>query len=212
MEAFACFHAAMHDSDRLGPDGDLAWIGERTHGYGKEEGMAILRMGIHDFGDRMPSVFHELAELYLTRGIEFNDVLFEGPRTLVHGDCHIGNMLRDDQGPVLLDWAMVSQGPGLRDVAYFIGNSMPHDVRQHHEQELLRTYLAALAGHGVETPWDEAWDTYRLQMVTGWIAAAMTASMGDTLQPLEIGMRATERSNQALEELDVLPLLRRKLG
>jgi hypothetical protein len=212
MESFARFHAAMHGSQRVAPGGDLGWIGERTHGYGNEEGMAILRMGIHAFGDQMPPAFHELAELYLTRGAEFNDVLFEGTLTLVHGDCHIGNMLRDADGPILLDWAMVSRAPGLRDVAYFIGNSIPHEVRQHHEQDLLRTYLAALAGHGVEIGWDDAWDTYRLQIITGWIAAAMTASMGDTLQPLEIGMRATERSNLALEELEVVPLLRQKLG
>jgi hypothetical protein len=212
MGAFARFHAAMNGSDRVGPGGDLRWIGERTHNYGSPEGDAILRMGIHAFGDQMPPVFHEMADLYLAHGVDLNDVLFEGTQTLIHGDCHIGNMLRDASGPILLDWAMVGAGPGLRDVAYFIGNSIPHEVRRHHEQDLLRTYLAALAAHGVEIPWDEAWDTYRLQIITGWIAASMTASMGDTLQPLEVGMRATERSNQALEELEVLPLLREKLG
>ena len=212
MEVFARFHAAMYGSPRIGPGGDLQWVGERTHGYGKEAGNAILRNGVRDFGDQMPPVFHEMAELYLARSIEFNDVLFRGTQTLVHGDCHIGNMLRDDQGPILLDWALVSNGPGLRDVAYFIGNSIPYEVRHTHEQDLLRTYLAALAGHGVEIGWDEAWDDYRLQMVAGWIAAAMTASMGDWCQPLSIGMRATERSNLALEELDVVPLLRQKLG
>ena len=55
--------------------------------------------GIHAFGDQMPPVFHELAELYLTRGAEFNDVLFEGTLTLVHGDCHIGNVLWRDGRP-----------------------------------------------------------------------------------------------------------------
>jgi hypothetical protein len=212
METFARFHAAMNGSDRVRPGGDLRWIGERTHNYGSPEGDAILRMGIQAFGDEMPPVFHEMADLYFAHGLELNAVLFEGTQTLIHGDCHIGNMLRDADGPILLDWAMVGAGPGLRDVAYFIGNSIPHEVRQHHEQDLLRTYLAALAGHGVDIPWDEAWDTYRLQIITGWVAASMTASMGDTLQPLEIGMRATERSNQALEELDVVPLLRTKLG
>jgi aminoglycoside phosphotransferase (APT) family kinase protein len=212
MESMASFHAHMHGSPRLAAGGDLQWIADRTHGYGSDEGMAIMRMGIADFGDEMPPVFHELAEIYLTQGVRFNEVLFEGPLTLAHGDSHIGNMLRDGQGPILLDWAMVSRAPGLRDVAYFVGNSIPHEVRQHHERDLLRHYLDALAAHGVEIGWDEAWDTYRLQMITGWIAAASTAAMGDTLQPLEIGMRATERSNQALEELEVVPLLRRKLG
>lgn len=212
MESMASFHAHLHGSPRLRAGGDLQWIGDRDFSYGSEVGVAIMRMGIANFGDQMPPVFHELAELYITRGTEFNDVLFEGTHTLIHGDSHIGNMLRDDQGPILLDWAMVNHGPGLRDVAYFIGNSIPHEVRQDHEQDLLRTYLAALAAHGVVLDWGEAWDTYRLQMVSGWVAAASTAAMGDELQPLEIGMRATERSNLALEELEVVPLLRQRLG
>ena len=212
MEAMASFHAHMWASPRLAPGGDLQWLADRNRASGTEEGKAIMRLGIASFGDQMPPAFHELAEIYLTQGERLNDLLFEGPQTLVHGDSHIGNMLRDADGPILLDWAMVRQGPGLRDVAYFVGNSIPHEIRQQHDENLLRTYLAALASHGVEIPWDEAWDMYRLQMVSGWIAASSTTAMGDALQPLEIGMRATERSDLAIEELDVVPLLRKKLG
>ena len=212
MEAFARFHASMYGSDRVGPAA-LQWIGERTHNYGSPEGDAILRMGIQAFGDQMPPVFHEMAEPRTSPRAGAQRVLFEGTQTLIHGDCHIGNMLRDADGPILLDWAMVGAGPGLRDVAYFIGNSIPHEVRQHHEQDLLRTYLAALAANGVEMASRRCMGHLRLQIITGWIAASMTASMGDTLQPLEIGMRATERSNKALEEdVEVLRLLRQKLG
>jgi len=121
-------------------------------------------------------------------------------------------MLRLDGVPVLLDWAMVSCAPGIRDVAYFIGNSIPPEVRREHEEALVRRYLAGLAELGIEVSFTEAWDGYRLHMIAGWIAAVSTAGMGDALQPLEIGMRATERSNLAIEDLDVIPLLRRALG
>ena len=117
------------------------------------------------------------------------ELLAAGTPTLVHGDSHIGNMLRQGDEPILIDWAMVSAAPGIRDVAYFVGNSVPPEVRRGHEQELLRRYLAALAERGVEIPYDEAWDRYRLQMVTGWISAVATAGMGDALQPIEIGMQ-----------------------
>jgi len=212
MGAMASFHAHMWMSPRLLSGGDLHWLADRNRGGASEEGQAIMRMGLAAFGDQMPPVFHQMAEIYIDQNARLSEVLFEGPYTLVHGDTHIGNMLRDEQGPILLDWAMVRQGPSLRDVAYFIANSIPHEVRQKHEEDLLRTYLAALAGHGIEIPWNEAWDSYRLQTVSGWIAASTTAALGDALQPLDVSMRATERSNLALEELDVVPLLRKKLG
>ena len=151
-------------------------------------------------------MFHELLALCLANADRVAELLAEGTPTLVHGDSHIGNMLRHDDDPILIDWAMVSCAPGLRDVAYFIGNSVPPEVRREHEQQLLRRYLAALAERGVDIPYDEAWDRYRLHMVTGWIAAVATAGMGDALQPIEIGMRATERSNLAIEDLERHPL------
>ena len=212
METFARFHAAMNGSDRVGPGGDLQWIGERTHNYGSPEGDAILRMGIQAFGDEMPPVFHEMAELYFAHGLELNDVLFEGTQTLIHGDCHIGNMLRDADGPILLDWAMV----GAR----------PRAARRrllHRQLHPPRGAPAPRAGPAAHLPRRPRRPRRRHRMGRGvghlpppdhhrLVAASMTAAMGDTLQPLEIGMRATERSNLALEELEVLPLLRKKLG
>ncbi len=212
MDAFAALHATFQGDPRFSPGGEFAWVDEHTMRYGPGPGLDIIRMGVASFGDEMPPVFHEMVDIYLTRTSELSDLLFSGPATLIHGDSHIGNMLRDDDGPILLDWAVVGWGPGLRDVAYFVGNSVPEEVRRQHEQGLVRRYVEALRGHGVEMPFEEAWDTYRLQLVTGWISAASTASLGDALQPLEIGMRATHRSNRALDELDVLALLRERLG
>jgi len=171
-----------------------------------------MQHSVDTIGADMPPVFHELAELYLPNADRVAALLAEGAPTLIHGDGHIGNFLRQDGDPVLLDWAMVCAGPGLRDIAYYVGNSVPTEVRREHETDLLRRYLAALAEQGVEIPFDEAWDRYRLHMVTGWISAVATAGMGDALQPIEIGLRATARSNTALEDLDVIPLVRKLLG
>lgn len=212
METFATFHAALHGSPRFDAGGDLAWIEEHGRGYGAGTALAFISHAAETIGDDMPPVFHELLALCMANADRVAELLAEGTPTLVHGDSHIGNMLRQDDDPIVIDWAMVSCAPGIRDVAYFIGNSVPPAVRRQHEQDLLRRYLAALAEHGVEIPYDEAWDRYRLHMVTGWIAAVATAGMGDALQPIEIGMRATERSNTAIEDLDVIPLLRTALG
>ncbi len=212
MDLFASCHAALHDSPRFTAGGDLAWIEEHGRGYGAGAAVDFIRLGVETIGDGMPPVFHELAELFTANADRIAELLAQGTPTLVHGDSHIGNMLRHDNAPVLIDWAMVSCAPGIRDVAYFVGNSVPPEVRREHEQDLLRRYLAALAEHGVELSYAEAWDRYRLHMVTGWISAVATAGLGDALQPVEISMRATERSNTAIEDLDVLALLRKALA
>jgi len=212
MDAMSAVHAEFHASPRFGAGGDLAWVEERGRGYGAGDALAFMAHAVATIGDSMPPVFHELAELYLANGDRVAALLAEGTPTLIHGDSHIGNMLRLDGVPVLLDWAMVSCAPGIRDVAYFIGNSIPPEVRREHEEALVRRYLAGLAELGIEVSFTEAWDGYRLHMIAGWIAAVSTAGMGDALQPLEIGMRATERSNMAIGDLDVIPLLRRALG
>ena len=54
------------------------------------------------------------------------------PRTLCHGDCHMGNLLHDRQGePVWADWQEVGVGCGPEDLAFFLqraqaaGGSVP---------------------------------------------------------------------------------------
>ncbi len=212
MDTFAALHAGLCDSPRFDPGGDLAWIEERSRGYGAGAALDFMHHAVATIGELMPPVFHQLAELYLANGEQVSTLLSAGTPTLIHGDSHIGNMLRHEGAPLLIDWAMVSCAPGIRDVAYFVGNSIPPEVRREHEEALVRRYIGALAEDGVEVSFDEAWHGYRLHMITGWIAAVSTAGMGDALQPFEIGILATERSNLAIDELEVIPLLRKALG
>ena len=67
MEAMASFHAHMWGSPRLAASGDLQWLADRNRGGESEEGKAIMRMGIATFGDQMPPVFHQMAEIYVTQ-------------------------------------------------------------------------------------------------------------------------------------------------
>src|SRR4030095_7314546 len=99
-----------------------------------------------------------------------------------------------------LDWAMVSAAPGLRDVAYFLGGSVPTDLRRARARGLLARYRARVREGGVTLAFDAAWDQYRVQLITACIAAVVTAAMGSHWQPIEIGMAATQRANAATEE------------
>jgi aminoglycoside phosphotransferase (APT) family kinase protein len=152
-----------------------------------------------------------LAEVYLPRADAIAALLADGTPTLVHGDAHLGNMFVDGGTPGFLDWAMVSAAPGLRDVAYFLGNSVPTELRRERERALIGRYAERLRERGIGLDLDAAWQQYRLQLITAWIAAVVTAAMGSQWQPIEIGMAATARADAAIEDHGVVGLLTKLL-
>src|SRR5205823_7256261 len=85
----------------------------------------------------------------------------EGERTLIHGDAHMGNLFVDGTRTGFYDWAVVSRSPGVRDVAYFLCNSVPEDVRRAEGSRLLALYRDALAAHGVTLDERTAHEQYR---------------------------------------------------
>lgn len=192
-------HAARH-----------AWL----DGYSRSEwGLILVKAALDAFRDSSPPEFAALCALYIERRDEFNDALDRGPHTLVHGDCHLGNLFRDGPRPGFLDWACTAHAPGMRDVAYFLSNSVPSDLRRSEERRLLDRWRAGLEAAGAPAPSaDEAWRDYRRMVLTGWIAAVTTAAAGSRMQSLEVGLRAMQRSHDAVRDLDSLSLLREELG
>src|SRR5690606_36322920 len=136
----------------------------------------------------------------------------EGERTLNHGDDHIGNLFVDAGRTGFYDWAVASRFPGMRDVAYFLRNSLPAELRRAQEADPIARYRASLAAPGIDLPGAVAWEQYRLFSVYAWISAATTAAMGSRWQPVEAGRRATQRTTQVIVDLDVLGLLDERLG
>ena len=210
IDAFAALHASFWASPRFAAHGDLAWVEQRSRGYGSAA--PLVSFAVEQLGANLPDASRRLAELYLPRADEIAALLAHATPTLVHGDAHLGNMFADGPTPGLLDWAMVSAAPGLRDVAYFLGSSVPTELRRARERELIARYCGRLRDGGVALAADSAWDQYRVQLITGWIAAVVTAAMGSHWQPIEIGMAATQRANAAIDDHGVAALLRARLS
>jgi aminoglycoside phosphotransferase (APT) family kinase protein len=189
---------------------DLSWIEPPMR---SDIGPALVKEGIKQFGTRMPEAFHALAKLYLEHNESVCDLLDSGPQTLTHGDSHIGNTFLDRDDVGLLDWACVCRAPGLRDVSYFLCNSVSTAVRREREADLLARYLEKLeASGGVAASFDDAWRQYRRLATCSWIAATATAAAGSRMQSIEIGMRAMDRATQAIVDLDTPGLLQTELG
>lgn len=86
---------------------------------------------------------------------------FSGPLMLIHGDSHLGNFFVSGEEMGMLDFQAVHWGKGIRDVQYFLIDSLPADVLAEHEQDLIRYYTQRLAAYGVTLSVEEAWQQYR---------------------------------------------------
>lgn len=210
IDAFAALHAAFWDSPRFAEGGDLAWVERRSRSYGSAA--PLVTFAVEQLGEKLPPASRALAETYLPRAEQIPALLAEGTPTLIHGDAHIGNMFALGDTPGFLDWAMVSSAPGMRDVAYFLGGSVATELRRARERALVARYCERLRAGGATLDAGEAWEQYRLHLLTAWIAAVVTAAMGSHWQPIEIGMAATRRADAAVEEHGVAELLRTRLA
>jgi aminoglycoside phosphotransferase (APT) family kinase protein len=208
VDELARLHARFADWPRFAPA--FPWV-ERT--MRNEWGRMLVQAGLDAFRDSSPPEFAAIGEIYVAHMDAWNDWMDVGPHTLIHGDCHLGNLFRDGSRPGFLDWACLAHAPGVRDVAYFLCNSLPTELRRKEERDLLQRYRAGLAASGVSVPeFDETWRDYRRFALVSWVAATTTAAAGSRMQPIEVGQRAMARTNAAVRDLDSLSLLREALG
>jgi aminoglycoside/choline kinase family phosphotransferase len=102
------------------------------------------------------------------------------PWTVAHSDFRLDNLLFQPDAPhdpvVVVDWQTCGYGPGISDLAYFIGGSLQTDDRRDHEADLVRDYQQRMHAAGAELNWDDLWSQYRRYTVAGLIMA-IAASM-----------------------------------
>ncbi|MBW2162161.1 MAG: hypothetical protein JRH14_19735, partial [Deltaproteobacteria bacterium] len=104
------------------------------------------------------------------------------------GDSHLGNFFVTGDRMGMLDWQAVQWAKGIRDVQYFLINSLREDVLAAHERELIEHYVAELDIHGVTLRYEEAWEQYRaysFQTLMTSVVSLGTASMTDMEEVLQ---------------------------
>jgi aminoglycoside phosphotransferase (APT) family kinase protein len=106
----------------------------------------------------------------------------------------------------LLDWQVSQLGQGMRDISYFMINSLDEALRLEHQERLIRHYLATLRELGVSLDFDTAWRQYRRHSVYAWIAGMVTAP--SQFQPERVVLTGLSRACKAILDLDALELIR----
>jgi len=158
--------------------GSFDWLDDTTRSEGAGPLLALLWSGFCDrYADRLTAEIHTAG----TQLFDHIDGLLtpRGPRTLVHGDYRLDNLLIDPAGEqvTVVDWQTTALGSAPYDVAYFIGAGLTADDRRAHEERLARDYHARLVDAGVAAySWDDCWDAYRRGSFTG-LLMAVGASM-----------------------------------
>jgi hypothetical protein len=210
VDELAALHAPFWGSPDL-DDGPLAFVGDGGRlAFGA--GGPFIARAVAQFAAEMPPVFSRLGELYVDAAPRVAKLWALRPRTLAHGDPHLGNLFVDGDRPGFFDWGMVMPRAGMWDVAYVLCGSVPTDVRRAHETEWIRRYCDRLAEQGVELDESTAWAQYRLFAIYAWVSATSTAGVGDRWQSEAVGRGGMARATAAVEDLDALAHLEASLA
>lgn len=211
MRCFGRLHAAFWESPRFASD--LAWL--RSHENRSNIGVENLisrranKPAIERYSEELsPAVREQTHKIHLHREA-LEAYWSDGPRTLIHGDSHMGNVFFEGDEAGYFDWQVVQRGQGIRDVSYFMTNSLPTELRRSAEDELLDIYLETLreggvTGVGVDRSW--VFERYRAHTLYTWISSSVTAATPG-LQPVSVAKAAMQRTSDALDDHDALALL-----
>ncbi|QOV98637.1 ecdysteroid 22-kinase family protein [Rhodococcus pyridinivorans] len=133
-----------------------------------------------------------------------------GPRTLVHQDLRLDNLLWSDAGgAVLIDWQTLAFTSPAWDPAFLLGTALPAELRRQEERTLIARHADALAARGI-TGWDreQAWTEHR--RLSGSVLLAMIAAMA-FVAPTERGFAMfaslIERGTRQALDLNLLEFL-----
>ena len=184
---------------------DLSWLDRpnQQSATGVAQLMAMFFPGFVDrYGDRVDPEVMGLIERFIP-SIEFYLLDRPEPWTVAHGDFRLDNLLFGGPRVAVLDWQTVKLGPGLSDVAYFIGSALQPEQRRSAENDLVRQYHQALTATGVSLSWDDCWLGYRRFGFDGLLMGILASMfVGQTDRGDEMFMAMVNRHGRQLLDLE----------
>jgi hypothetical protein len=159
----------------------------------------------------IPDAFHPQAEAFIRHAGDFAQRLSQTPRTIVHGDLRVDNVLVARNGLRVLDWQTVAWGRGALDLGFFLTQCFTPKQRRALEPDVLPAYHHALVDGGVAGySLDECWDDYRLghlRVATMFVQEGSSLDMSGARSQVLLA-KSLERSTAAMIDLKPFDLLR----
>jgi hypothetical protein len=211
LTGLARLHGTFWDDARL-TSGQWPWCRPLVDGFEASVGPllapGLLTLGSTKAGAAVPLAIRRRLRHYGWRRSRLLGALDAGPRTLVHHDCHPGNIAWNPDGSfTLCDWQLVRAGPWASDVAYLLATALDVATRRANEKSLLDHYRTELQRAGVEPPpVEQAWREYVANLVYPLEAMVVTLAVGG-LQPRDGLQRVIERAVAAVRDHDAFDVL-----
>ncbi len=208
----ATLHARFWESPRFSQD--LAWLWSPCsggfHDFLRTAGIEVIREQLRQSEykrELLVRLGRSLDELWVLLW-RAQAILDSQPRTLLHGDTHLGNTyLLPGGGAGLLDWQLMNRGRWSHDVTYLLMTALDTPTRRRQERELIAEYLDGLRSRGVSDAPDleSAWLLHRQTAIWGFLIGWMTCPTGNYGEPI---LRANlDRLIASLEDLDTFAAL-----
>jgi hypothetical protein len=133
------------------------------------------------------------------------DTWYGEPLTLIHGDSHLANCFEyaaaDGPRMGMIDFQGMHWCKGIRDVQYFLINSLEPELLAAHESELIDFYVDALAKHGIALDRDDAREQYRAFSFQTAMVAVTSLGLGSLTERRDTVRTVLRRSVAAIERL-----------
>jgi hypothetical protein len=169
LRHLAAFHAAWWEHPRLR---DMDWLPAfDAHAENDQRQYAqAWEVFLKKVGGLLPGGLVPLGARLKQHVVAVKRYLGQQPRTFLHGDFHLHNLLFDSTSGArtlaVIDWQACSRGRATRDLAHFLVTGLLPDTRRAHERDLLRLYHTILTEHGVEGyPFEQCLHDYRFTML-----------------------------------------------
>ena len=204
VEQLAKFHACFWNKESL--NHTYRWLaGPVRHledFLGTAMAVPLMKRGLHQAGELVPSMLHAQAVHYARHRRQAMRFLKGAPQTLVHHDCHPGNLFWKHSQPGFLDWQLVRFGEGISDIAYFLSTSLKPDTRRLHEKELIEIYAKSLEENGIASiDVNILHQRYRAHLIYPFEAMIVTLAVGGLMNQ-ESNHELIRRTAAAVEDLD----------
>lgn len=192
----------------------IPWLTEKLFNGARRNSYApkLISYGLEHHRHRLSTSFSQLSELYLQKTEKLHDLWAEGPKTLIHGDLHIGNLFDDNGRTGFLDWGIISVGTPVRDLSYFLIMSLSTDDRRNHQEHLIKHYLDILnSGNTISIDFDTAWHGHQLHAAYGVPACCQIITFPEdaTDQRKVFANAFLARAQEAIDDLDVVSAIKK---
>jgi len=210
LRSFAELHAAFWG---LAPDEREAIFPARLHTYlapgGREVTRALNAAAIGPAHRAAPEIFTrrhaDLCRHAVSKWGALIDAWYREPLTLIHGDSHLANCFEypTPDGPRvgMIDFQGLQWCQGIRDVQYFLIDSLEPEVLALHEDGLIDGYVEELAKHGVTLDGRTAREQYRALSFQTLMVAVVSLGLGTLTERAATVRTLLSRSVAAIDRL-----------